>query len=208
MTVPPYRVPIPPRSPESPLHVIPGLEALWECPGRIRACKGGWAARMARAAGPAAWPCAEPCLGMEGHRDAENRQRARAEARSRRQCAGRCKSKWRCRPLHAIPGNVKLGDVLQTRCQRPKGSYGTQRAPLRTGAAPCTSVDRAGWLGTRSLRVNLPPELVMDRLGHRLLGQHERGGLAAGRASAQGCALLNLLWYCLLRVQDGTVSRR
>jgi hypothetical protein len=51
-----------------------------EAPGRLRACKREWAAIMARTAGRMAWIFGEPRWGLVGHRDTENRQRARAEA--------------------------------------------------------------------------------------------------------------------------------
>jgi len=75
---------VPPEFPRS-LAAVPLIgdkRYCGETPGRIRACKREWTARMARAAGQVAWLPREASWVPMGHRDAENRQTARAEARS------------------------------------------------------------------------------------------------------------------------------
>jgi hypothetical protein len=57
-----------------------------------------------------------------------------------------------------------------------KGKCCTQRTPVLTGAAPCTSVYWAGGLGTRSLSVILPPGVGNDQLGHRVGTEDRLGG--------------------------------
>src|ERR1035438_10818531 len=61
-----------------------------------------------------------------------------------------------------------------------EGKCWTQRTPLRTGAAPCTRVEWAGWLGTRSLSVILPPVLVAPNSATGLGG---KTGSAGGRSN-------------------------